>query len=127
MNCNMAAADRNKKCGFSGQGGFTMIEFIIAIAVMALIAVSIAPALSDYRLRYLENERAANEGAISNAIRQCYALEGRYPPVLGDTGLDYVSDNYGIILKPQEYIYEYRIVDGVPHLTVEIRGRADGG
>ena len=114
----------NKKIGkLTGEGGFTMIEFIIAIAVMALIILSIMPSLSTYRLRYLEKERVANESAINNAIRQCYALEGRYPPVLGDTGLEYVSVNYGIILKPDDYVYEYRIVNGMPYVRVDLRDK----
>jgi len=110
------------KCGKYGkQGGFALIEFIIAIAVMALIVSFLVPALTDYRQRIVEVERTVSEDTINKAIRQCYALEGRYPPVSGETGLDYLKDFYGVMLKPQDFVYDYRIVDGVPYLTVTIR------
>ena len=105
----------------SSQSGFTLIEFIIAIAVMALIISAIIPSFTNYRQRIQEVERATNEDVIRKALRQCYALEGRYPPVQGDTGLDYLAVNYGIILKPDVYKYEYSIVEGVPNLKIELK------
>ena len=110
-----------KSMRYNKQDGFTLIEFVIAIAVIALIFVAIIPMVSDYWERNQELERVANEDAINTAIRQCYTLEGRYPPVEGETGLSYLEKNYGVILKPRNYIYEYFILDGAPYLTVEIR------
>jgi len=104
-------------------GGFTLIELIVALAVMAMLFSVIIPPVMEYREKTFERERAANQQAIDDAIRQCYALEGRYPPVRGDTGLDYLQEHYRIIVKPNLYEYSYAIIDGNPVLTVELRER----
>ncbi|MDR1059663.1 MAG: type II secretion system GspH family protein [Clostridiales bacterium] len=103
----------------SREGGFTLIELIVVLAIMALLMSLFIPPLMGYRQETLERERQANADAIGKAIRQCYALEGRYPPVAGETGLDYLRDNYGVIIKPDAYSYSYAIVDGEPRLAVE--------
>jgi prepilin-type N-terminal cleavage/methylation domain-containing protein len=103
----------------SSQSGFTLIELIVVLAIMSLLLSIFVPSLMGYRRDSLERERQANADAISKAIRQCYALEGRYPPVAGETGLDYLRDNYGVIIKPSAYRYSYELVDGEPRLAVE--------
>ena len=101
--------------------GFTLIELIVVLAIMAILFSVVIPPMLDYRASVAERERLANYSAINDAIRQCYALEGRYPPAVGETGLDYLSANYQIIIKPQIYDYSYEIIDGSPVLKVEAR------
>ncbi|MCL2165050.1 MAG: prepilin-type N-terminal cleavage/methylation domain-containing protein [Oscillospiraceae bacterium] len=110
-----------KRIEFRGQSGFSLLEFIIAIAIMALIISVTIPAFVSARQRMMEIERSATEDAINKALRQCYALEGKYPPVTGETGLDYLSENYGIILKPDVFVYEYKVIEGMPRFSVRIR------
>jgi type II secretory pathway pseudopilin PulG len=100
-----------------------LIELIVVLAIMAILFSVIIPPMLEYRNTVYERERLANESAINDAIRQCYALEGRYPPAIGDTGLDYLRDNYYIIVKPDMYAYHYAIVDGSPVLSVGARER----
>ena len=100
--------------------GFTLIELIVVLAVMGILLSVLIPPLMNYRLEVVEKERQANEDALNKAIRQCYALEGRYPPAVGETGLDYLTENYGVVVKPNVYRYEYRIVDGSPRLQIEM-------
>jgi prepilin-type N-terminal cleavage/methylation domain-containing protein len=107
----------------SADGGFTLLEMIVALAVMAILLSILVPPLMEYRVGVGERERMANHGAISDAIRQCYALEGRYPPAVGDTGLDYLRDNYGVVIKPDIYEYSYAVEGGMPVLSVEARGK----
>ena len=38
------------------------------------------------------------------ASAQCYALEGGYPP-----SLEYLSDNYGVVLDLDTYYYHYDV------------------
>lgn len=107
--------------GFARGGpdsGFTLIELIVALAVIAVLFSVVIPPLMEYRETMSERELLANRNAINDAIRQCYALEGRYPPVTGDSGLDYLKDNYQIILKPHMYEYSYDIINGNPVLNV---------
>ncbi|MCL2057644.1 MAG: type II secretion system GspH family protein [Oscillospiraceae bacterium] len=104
-------------------GGFTLIELIVVIAVMAVLFSVLLPPMLAYRETIYERERLANMSAINDAIRQCYALEGRYPPAVGDTGLDYLREHYQIIVKPDKYEYSYAIVGGSPVLAVGARER----
>ena len=101
--------------------GFTLIELIVALAVIAVLFSVLIPPVLEYRDTMYERERLANQAAINDAIRQCYALEGRYPPAIGATGLDYLSENYMIVLKPEAYEYSYAIVNGNPVLNVAAR------
>ena len=113
--------------GARNEGGFTLIELTVALVIMAILFTILIPPMIGYRETVLERERQANIAAINDAIRQSYALEGRFPPVVGETGLDYLRDNYMVILKPHLYDYSYTIVNGRPVLTVEARGARDGG
>ena len=103
------------------QQGYSAIELLVVFAVMVILFAILIPPLLNYSAELAEVERAANEEAIRKAIRQCYALEGRYPPVEGLNGLDYLEKNYQIILKQENYQYHYEILDGEPELTVEKR------
>lgn len=42
--------------------------------------------------------------AIEMACVQCYAIEGSYPP-----DLEYLRDNYGIVLDHDRYYYYYEV------------------
>jgi len=111
----------NKTHASRGDSGFTLIELIVTLAVMAVLFSVLIPPMMEYRETVFERERLANVAAINDAIRQCYALEGRYPPATGDTGLDYLRENYQVILKPHIYDYFYELVDGAPVLSVDVR------
>ena len=101
--------------------GFTLIELVVAIAIVAVLFIVLIPPMLEYRDTLNERDRLANEAAINDAIRQCYALEGRYPPAVGDTGLEYLRENYQIVLKPETYDYSYEIIGGNPVLNVDLR------
>lgn len=53
--------------------------------------------------RFSERLKAA-EQSVARATVQCYAIEGRYPP-----DLDYLEENYGLILDREHYVYHYRL------------------
>lgn len=44
------------------------------------------------------------ENAIRNAAITCYAIEGGYP------SLEYLAENYGILLNKEEFIYHYEMI-----------------
>ena len=47
--------------------------------------------------------RSASQERLRATV-QCYAIEGRYPP-----DLDYLEENYGLILDREHYVYHYRL------------------
>ncbi len=62
-----------------GKKGFTLIELVIVIAVIAIVIGAALPRLSGYRARQLEAGREKQEYVINKAIKQYYALTGAYP------------------------------------------------
>lgn len=71
--------------------------FTIALVALAFVGL----------MRFSDNIAAQQTDSIrqsvQNAVMHCYALEGSYPP-----SLDYLHDNYGLILDKQHYVYEYQ-------------------
>lgn len=52
-----------------------------------------------------EAEEAFNaEVAIQKAAVTCYAIEGAYPP------LEYLVENYGVLLNKDEFFYHYEMI-----------------
>ena len=79
--------------------GIAVSACVLAAALAALVfgVRSVADRTEDEQLAILEN-------AIRRACVQCYAIEGRYPP-----DLDYLEENYGLILDREHYVYHYRL------------------
>ena len=75
---------------------------LAVIAVIIILAGFIAA--DDFTAKRGEDDLKALEDALMRASVQCYALEGGYPP-----NLEYLSDNYGIILDEKTYFYLYDI------------------
>lgn len=63
--------------------GFSLVELIIVIAIMAILAASIAPAL----IRYIDKSRKSNDvtaaGTIKTAVDSALANEDAYDEVIG--------------------------------------------
>jgi competence protein ComGC len=80
------------------------IQEILIIVVFLIIFVSAVRTIDSFSERKSEDATVVLEEALMKASVQCYALEGGYPP-----NLDYLSDNYGIILDKEQYFYHYDI------------------
>lgn len=78
--------------------------FCFAILIIAIIigiwyvAGSLQKSQSDEQIKIAQD-------AIIRATVQCYSLEGRYP-----TGIQYLTDNYGITLNEEDYVYYYQSI-----------------
>jgi len=63
--------------------GFSLVELIIVIAIMAILAAAIAPAL----IRYIDKSRRADDvtaaGSINSAMSAALANESAYDEVMG--------------------------------------------
>jgi len=77
--------------------GFSLVELIIVIAIMAILAAAIAPAL----IRYIDKSRKADDltagGTINSAVSAALANEDAYDEIQGISSasvIGVVSKNY---------------------------------
>lgn len=72
--------------------GFSLVELIIVIAIMAILAAAIAPAL----IRYIDKSRRADDvtaaGTIESAVLTAIANEKAYDEAVPGTGSSLVVD-----------------------------------
>lgn len=81
-------------------GGQGVVLMIVSIVIM----IAAYSAVSTVSQNSSENSIEALEEALMRASAQCYALEGGYPP-----SLEYLSDNYGVVLDLDTYYYHYDV------------------
>jgi hypothetical protein len=95
---------------------FKTIGTLVAILMSALVMLAAGRALARLNQRSREAGLRVAEAAIERAVMQCYALEGSYPP-----SLDYLAENYGLILNPDRYVYQYEVVSGNIHPVIGVQ------
>ena len=75
-----------------------LIPVLIFILIVAVILAGVNNVLQSGR----DEQLKVMEQAVRRSVVQCYAIEGRYPQ-----SLDYLADNYGLILDKEKYVYHY--------------------
>ena len=76
-------------------------KFIISSILLIVIIFFSFQAVNNFSDREEDRSNAIRDVILKAAI-QCYALEGSYPP-----SIDYLSENYGIIIDEEQYYYFY--------------------
>lgn len=89
--------------------------FIAVVTVIAIL-VLIGWALSGLGGQSETEQLQIAADAIERAARQCYALEGAYPPTL-----DYLEENYGLMLDWTRYHYFYDVIGSNIHPIIEVQ------
>ena len=89
-----------------------LIILILAVAAAAVLAVFAVRAAG--RDGKAEGAEAIRQTVI-DAARQCYAVEGVYPP-----NLAYLEDHYGIIVNTKDYYVTYDAFASNLPPTVEV-------
>lgn len=77
-----------------------IVPFLIfaGLLVFLIAGVNSAKQASDRESRQFLQE------ALMDAVVQCYAIEGMYPPDVA-----YLSDHYGILIDDAKYIVHYEV------------------
>jgi type IV pilus assembly protein PilA len=68
------------------QGGFTLIELMIVIAIVAILAAIAIPAYQDYTVRSRVSECMAAAAACKTSVSEFYATRGALPANLAESG-----------------------------------------
>lgn len=93
------------------------IALAVTVAVALAVLVLVGIALSGLPQRSAEQIQIAVR-AIDRAARQCYALEGAYPP-----GLTYLEDHYGLVLDRERYHYYYEVIGANIRPIIEVQSK----
>jgi len=71
----------------SMQQGFTLIELMIVVAIIAILAAIAIPAYQDYVVRSQVSEGATLSDGAKTAVAEFYSNRGHYPTNNGSAGL----------------------------------------
>ena len=74
--------------------GFSLIELMIAIAIIGILASIAIPAYQDYAIRAKISEAINLASAARISIAESYMSEGRLPKDLEEAGLSDISTRY---------------------------------
>jgi type IV pilus assembly protein PilA len=69
------------------QKGFTLIELMIVVAIIAILAAIAIPAYQDYLIRSQVSEGAVLADGAKTALAEFYSNTGRFPPLNASAGL----------------------------------------
>jgi type IV pilus assembly protein PilA len=67
--------------------GFTLIELMIVVAIIAILAAIALPAYQDYLIRSQVSEGAVLADGAKTAIAEFYSNKGKFPPSNASAGL----------------------------------------
>jgi type IV pilus assembly protein PilA len=77
------------------QKGFTLIELMIVVAIIAILAAIAIPAYQNYLIRAQVSEGAVLTDGAKTALSEFYSNTGRFPGTNGSAGLAQASSISG--------------------------------
>ena len=74
--------------------GFTLVELMIAVAIISILAALAVPTYRDYTIRAKISEAINMAASAKVSIAEFYISEGRLPNTLKEAGLEDISTRY---------------------------------
>lgn len=93
--------------------GFSLIELMIAIAIIGILASIAIPAYQDYAVRAKISEAINLASGAKISIAEYYMSEGRLPEDLDESGLSSISTRYVEELS-------YQLLDDTGYITLTL-------
>jgi type IV pilus assembly protein PilA len=100
----------------SMQKGFTLIELMIVVAIIAILAAIAIPAYQDYLIRSQVSEGASLADAAETAVAEFYSNTGRLPGSNQSAGLAAAASIKG------KYVSQVDATGGIVRATFENGG-----
>ena len=102
--------------------GFTIIEMVIVMAILAILSAFAYPRIAGYMEMNREKHRANHEYMVNKALMQYYALTGRYYMISDMTGRTMSDDQARTMIQDIKSITGALIEDPTGTYEYEISG-----
>jgi type II secretory pathway pseudopilin PulG len=85
--------------------GFTIVEVLVVIGIIAILTVVIFPAISEIRAKNRDAEKISDIAAIQIALAQYYSQKGVYPDTLPTLVPKFLTEDSLLTPSGEEYLY----------------------
>ncbi len=110
-----ASVRSDRSAGLLVRAGFTLVELMIAVAIVAVLTAIVVPSYSSYRERILIAQAKSDIISLGPAIEQYRLNNDRFPDSLADVG-------NGAMLDPWKNPYVYlNLSSGAPGVAAKAR------